>query len=99
MPNWTPVPFDPEIVEALHKYLEPRRSSDPTNLEVTRSAVTAASPSTADIIAGKDILFEDRSIPGSPGQPDVVLTILRPKNGTGRDPVLYHIHGGGMISG
>lgn len=43
--------------------------------------------------------WEDRTIPGPDGAPDVRVRVYRPKNATGPLPGILYIHGGGMILG
>ncbi|MEU4833648.1 alpha/beta hydrolase [Streptosporangium sp. NPDC023615] len=45
------------------------------------------------------VTVEDRTVPGPDGAPDVRLRIYRPAGREGVLPVLYWIHGGGMIFG
>src|SRR6202050_587887 len=42
---------------------------------------------------------EERQIPGPAGAPDLSVLILRPANGQGPWPGVYHTHGGGMVLG
>ncbi|GHA23559.1 hypothetical protein GCM10010303_37690 [Streptomyces purpurascens] len=42
---------------------------------------------------------EERRVPGPHGAPGISLLICRPAAGAGGRPVLYHVHGGGMIVG
>jgi len=44
-------------------------------------------------------LLEAHRVPGPPGDPDMELRILRPKDAAGPLPVIYHVHGGGFIAG
>ncbi len=52
---------------------------------------------TAPEAPGVDV--ENRSIPGPPGDPDVMLRIYTPTGLEGPAPGLYWIHGGGMVLG
>jgi acetyl esterase/lipase len=47
----------------------------------------------------EDLVIEDRSVPGSAGQPPVPVRTYRPRSARGRVPALLWIHGGGMVSG
>jgi|AMFO01.1.fsa_nt_gi Esterase/lipase len=48
----------------------------------------------------KDVLKEDRDVPGRAGDPDVPIRIYRPKNTPdGQLPCVFEIHGGGFIIG
>ena len=48
---------------------------------------------------GVDIGYEDRSVPGPPGGPDVDVTVLRPRDQSEAAPILINLHGGGLITG
>ncbi|MFF4019705.1 alpha/beta hydrolase [Streptomyces sp. NPDC001843] len=54
-----------------------------------------------DLTLGGVFDVEDRAVPGPEGAPDVSLLICRPASpaATGPLPVIYHVHGGGMILG
>lgn len=49
--------------------------------------------------ASQSVSVEKRTIPGMPGEPDVLVTVYRPLHTGGRKtPGILEIHGGGMIS-
>ena len=98
-----PVPFDPEIapvIDALAADPQPPLSRE--TLPQSRAGAATAFPAAADVIGDLPIDAEDRVISGPAGAPDLEITILTPR---GHDasapalPVLYNIHGGGMIVG
>ncbi len=97
-----PVPFDPElapVLEALAADPQPPLSRE--TLAAARVGADALFPSAAEVIGERAIDAEDRVVPGPAGAPDLEVTILTPR---GLDPahpvpVLYNIHGGGMIVG
>lgn len=98
----TPVrpPFDPE----LEPVLGPLRESIPPftveSLPAAREAMVdgfGAEP--VDLTAGGKVVLEDRVVPGPEGEPDITLLIMRPAEGEGPWPAIYHTHGGGMIVG
>jgi acetyl esterase/lipase len=45
-----------------------------------------------------DVVRRDLTVPGPPGAPDIGLVTYTPP-GTGPFPCIYHIHGGGFVSG
>jgi acetyl esterase/lipase len=40
-----------------------------------------------------------RKVPGPKGAPDVEVAIYSPRNRSGADPCIFHIHGGGYVAG
>ncbi|MER6982490.1 alpha/beta hydrolase, partial [Streptomyces carpinensis] len=97
-----PPPFDPELAAALEEAgggLGPGLS--PADIAAARQGPAV------ELLAGLDLTmngaFEvtERTVPGPEGAPDVSLLICRPTaaaTGTPR-PLLYHVHGGGMVLG
>ncbi|WP_184676138.1 alpha/beta hydrolase [Saccharothrix violaceirubra] len=51
------------------------------------------------IVGDSPVVVEDRTVPGPEGQPDIVVTIVRPREAVENAPGLYLIHGGGMVLG
>lgn len=68
-------------------------------MPAARAASGAFFPSAEQVIGDRPIDTEDRTIPGPAGEPDITVTILRPRGLTGVVPGLYNIHGGGMMTG
>ncbi|MEW2613001.1 alpha/beta hydrolase [Streptomyces sp. NPDC047880] len=54
-----------------------------------------------DLTVGGAFEVEDRQVPGPEGEPDISLLICRPASAesAGPRPVIYHVHGGGMVIG
>lgn len=105
-----PVPYDPELVPGLESFLgalQPpddapaagsRSDADPTPADRERFAELA--PPMAEQVRGHDVVWEDRTIPGPAGAPDVLVTIVRPRvRPAAPGPGFLSIHGGGMIVG
>jgi acetyl esterase/lipase len=46
-----------------------------------------------------EIVVDVQTVPGPEGAPDIDLYILRPAGATGPLPLVYHVHGGGYITG
>lgn len=98
-----PVPFDSEIAPVLEAMAaDPQPALSRETLPGMRDGAATLFPSAATVIGDRPIDAEDRVIPGPAGAPDLEVTILTPR---GHDatrpalPVLYNIHGGGMIVG
>lgn len=94
-----PVPFDPDVQAVLD---EIAKNPQPalTRETLPRDGVDRMFPDNDAVIAGRDITWEDRVIPGPPGAPDIEVTIFRPAgSGTSTLPGFVNIHGGGMIVG
>ena len=92
--------FDPELAAALPAVNEVLPSSiRPEDLDRVRESVAAAFLPIDDVIGGRAIEHEDRTIPGPAGAPDLVVTVLRPRNPVANAPGVFHTHGGGMILG
>ncbi|MEL6341953.1 MAG: alpha/beta hydrolase [Myxococcota bacterium] len=53
----------------------------------------------AQVPPNENVVFENRTIPGPEGAPDITVRIYRPKGAAGILPGIYHIHGGGMVLG
>jgi acetyl esterase/lipase len=95
----SPVPFDTDVQAVLD---EIAKNPQPalTRETLPRDGVDRMFPDNDTVIAGRDITWEDRVIPGPPGAPDVEVTIFRPAGSeTSTLPGFVNIHGGGMIVG
>lgn len=101
----TPVrpPFDPELAAALVglRAAQPPMSVDslPDIREGFRLAVESGAFGVADLTAGGKVVVEERTAPAADGSPDVPLLVLRPAQGQGPWPGIFHTHGGGMVVG
>ncbi|MFG2468763.1 alpha/beta hydrolase [Streptomyces canus] len=98
-----PPPFDPELSAALDlikDVISPGLTVD--EIDVVRQGPGIEMLADLDLTLGGFFEVEDRSVPGPAGAPEISLLICRPtgpaSRGTGR-PVIYHVHGGGMILG
>jgi acetyl esterase/lipase len=95
-PQHPPVPFDAEV-DAL---LAAMPAMPPMTRETLRSGPAMPFPSNDEIIGDRAIDWEDRTIPGPVGAPDIEITIYRPRGQESESlPAVYNIHGGGMIVG
>ncbi|MFC6354700.1 alpha/beta hydrolase [Luethyella okanaganae] len=97
----TPVPYDPELEEGLAAFVElvegiPLRAD---TIQVNRAHFATIVPPIEQIVAGRPVEVEHRTVPGPVGSPDVAVTILRPASGATDAVGFYGIHGGGMVLG
>ncbi|CAM5285005.1 esterase [Streptomyces canarius] len=98
-----PVPFDPEAATVLEGLGDLRGVEPSSPAEVPRwrayLAETAPDPTLEELRDGGSFEVVERTVPGPDGAPDVPLLIARPAKLSDAAPVVYHLHGGGMISG
>ncbi|HJQ05492.1 MAG TPA: alpha/beta hydrolase [Nocardioides sp.] len=52
-----------------------------------------------DLTAGGAVTVAERRIPGPEGAADLTITILSPAGGAGGLPLIYNMHGGGLVMG
>lgn len=95
-------PLDPELAETIAALGEAAKEPfTPENL-AARQAHDAASrprPTARDLEDGGRFEVTELRVPGAPGAPDVTLVSARPAGLAGPLPLLYYLHGGGMIMG
>ncbi|MFB0619223.1 alpha/beta hydrolase [Streptomyces sp. AGS-58] len=94
-----PPPFDPELAAVLERYgdvLSPGFTLD--DLDGARQSEAAE---LVDPTLDGAFETEDRTVPGPAGAPDVSLLLCRPASApaTAALPVIYHVHGGGLMAG
>ncbi|MGW2648856.1 alpha/beta hydrolase [Streptomyces sp. NPDC001393] len=95
-------PLDPELAEALARSgAAAREPITPENLAARRErdAATRPRPTVGELRADGRFEVEELRVPGPPGGPDVTLVSARLAGITGPLPLLYYLHGGGMITG
>ncbi|PWI13853.1 esterase [Streptomyces sp. Act143] len=97
-----PPPFDPELAAAL----EPLQDVIASGLTLDRIDEIRQGPWIAlldelDLTLDGFFQTEDRTVPGPAGAPEISLLICRPAAAPakGARPVVYHVHGGGMVVG
>lgn len=102
----TAVPFAREIEAVLAAAAPP--DAPPlrlADLPQIRREMNRMNPPVGEVIAGRPIAAEERTVPGPVGAPDLEVTILRPTRPARAEqspeaiPALYNIHGGGMMMG
>ncbi|MEV6912745.1 alpha/beta hydrolase fold domain-containing protein [Amycolatopsis sp. NPDC051071] len=84
--------FDPELAEAL-KGLPSGPPLGAESLAGVRQALEEMNPTCAEAIGDRDLVWEDRAVPGT----DVVVTVVKPRHTKAGAPGFYNIHGGGMV--
>ncbi|NLE09564.1 MAG: alpha/beta hydrolase [Dehalococcoidales bacterium] len=92
--------LDAELREPIRKMMAMMPPSNFDDLEATRAAskqqTAAMKKVTPDL---PEIVYENRTIPGPEGAPDIPVRIYRPRNQTKPLPGFLWIHGGGYIVG
>ncbi|MFD7022044.1 alpha/beta hydrolase [Promicromonospora sukumoe] len=101
-PVGPPPPFDPELAPVIEILtgLRPPDAYRPDNIAAMRKPVPGVqAPTDEDLTRGGTYSVQERVVPGPEGQPDISLLICLPQHATAPTPVIYYIHGGGMIVG
>ncbi|MFJ5681021.1 alpha/beta hydrolase [Streptomyces sp. NPDC093097] len=97
------MPFDPEAAIVLDGLGDLRGAEPSSPADVPRwrayLAETAPDPTLEELRDGGSFEVVERAVPGPDGAPDVPLLIARPAGLSDGAPVIYHLHGGGMIGG
>jgi acetyl esterase/lipase len=96
-----PPPFDPELAAALELIKEVIPPG------FTMEEIDALRQGPGEMLFEVDLTLdgffevEDRAVPGPAGAPDISLLICRPTAPpqAGPRPVIYHVHGGGLVLG
>ncbi|MEU6553867.1 alpha/beta hydrolase [Streptomyces sp. NPDC046915] len=97
-----PPPFDPELAAALETIKDAISPGlTPEEIDTARQGPGIDLLADLDLTLGGAFDVADRTVPGPEDAPDVSLLVCRPTSsaGTGPLPVIYHVHGGGMILG
>lgn len=96
-----PVPYDSELLAALEEFVGlveiiPLRAD---TISANRTHFATIIPPIEQQVAGRDVDWEDRTIPGPAGAPEIDITIVRPRSAGPGAPAVLSIHGGGMVLG
>jgi acetyl esterase/lipase len=86
----TPVPFDPEIEPAVARIESP--TFTPDTIPAARKAMAAMFGPAAEAVGDAPVDVVEYTSP-------LEITVISPRDRTGPLPVLYNIHGGGMMVG
>ncbi len=91
-------PFDPELDQLL---TESRGQITPTAdvEQMVRSRARPQSPAVEELLAARDLVHEDRTVPGLGEDPEITVSVFRKRAHARGGPGIYFIHGGGMVSG
>lgn len=91
-------PFDPELEAALLAHRELVVTSlSPDEIETLRRR--ASPPDAAALTGDGEFVMSVHRAPGLAGAPDVTIVLLRPTSIPGPVPLIYHLHGGGLVTG
>ena len=95
-----PPPLDRELAGPLQDILDELPTPLTPDLIADRRRRTAAgSLSDEEILGDGAFTLDERRVPGPPGAPAVPVLVCRPTAQPGPHPVIYHVHGGGMVAG
>jgi acetyl esterase/lipase len=97
-----PPPFDPELAAALELIKDVIRPGlTMEEIDAVRQGPGIEMLAELDLTLDGFFQVEDRAVPGPEGAPDISLLICRPTAPAqaGPRPVIYHVHGGGLILG
>ncbi len=89
-------PFDPEVEGALDSAPDNVVALLPAEIPALRARETAPSD---DVLTGGGRFVLSRHQPTVGDGRDLVVWLWRPVEATGELPVLWHLHGGGMVAG
>jgi acetyl esterase/lipase len=92
------VPFDAELAAGLGANPGLVGPNEITADMIARIRLERAGTQPSDLELSRQgrFLVSDLAVPGPAGQPDIALLVCRP-NVTGAAPMLYFVHGGGMV--
>lgn len=92
--------FDPELESRLSKIVQMMNIPLTPNLIIkAREYSLASRVSDEDIMRNGNFTFEEIKIPSLNKTPDIPIIVCKPTATKGPYPVIYSIHGGGMVAG
>lgn len=92
-------PFDVELGAVLTVLAGQVPSTLPREALPSLRANPYPSPPIDQTLRNRNIVHEERLVPGPAGEPDITLSIFTRKDHVPGGPGIYNIHGGGMIQG
>jgi acetyl esterase/lipase len=99
-PPGPPPPLDRELHAPLQAILAELETPLTVDLIPDRRARSLAGRLTdAEICRGGTFEFEELTVPGAPGAPELPLLVCRPASHPAPHAVIYNCHGGGMVAG
>lgn len=92
-------PFDPELLPGLAAMRAAVPAMNAETFEQVREIMNAGMPGRdpVDLTAGGRVRVDELTVPT--GEADLPLTVLSPAEGEGPWPLVYYVHGGGMVAG
>ncbi len=92
-------PYDPELVPGLAQIRSATPAISDDTLELIREITVAAIPGRdpVDLTVGGRVRVEELTIPVADAE--LALCVLTPAAGQGPWPLIYYLHGGGMVAG
>jgi acetyl esterase/lipase len=90
--------IDPELVPYLEAFKTMRLDLNTSGLQQMRDGIRTMLDS-VPLRRPPSVVVEDAVVPGPDGDPDVLLRLYRPRSSPAPTPVLYWMHGGGMVMG
>jgi acetyl esterase/lipase len=91
-------PFDAELEPILAQMGE----TIPPSMDLQRLLQVRSTPRATkaeEMVAGGDLLRDERTVPGLGGDPAIGLSIFKKPSHLPGGPGVYYIHGGGMVNG
>jgi acetyl esterase/lipase len=92
-------PIDPEAGAVLAQFGPVSEPVPMDGIAAEREARKLRRPTDDDLRRGGAVEFEELTVPGPAGAPDISLLVCRPAGAATPAPGVYYIHGGGMIAG
>ncbi|GHE05050.1 alpha/beta hydrolase [Streptomyces alanosinicus] len=100
--TWGAPPLDPELALVLADLGDAARepfTAENLAARQERDRAGRPRPTVRDLQADGRFEVAELRVPGPPGSPEVTLVSARPAGADGPLPLLYYLHGGGMIMG
>lgn len=91
-------PFDVELAPVLAEINSIVPSTISLDYLIAARAMSQVPP-IDDLLAARDFVREDRTVPGLESDPDITVSILKKRTHVPGGPGIYYIHGGGMVLG
>lgn len=94
-------PYDPELEVGLARIPGNIFGTEdgPGSIAESRALMASWRPRVDSLTRGGAVDVREQEVPGPEGAPDVTVLIMSPRRGEGPWPVIYNIHGGGMVAG
>ncbi len=91
-------PFNPELKAALEAFGNFLSRTLILDMIPALNASVKSTP-VEDLITGRPIVYDERTIPGPAGAPDLTVSIFKRVDYVSGGPGVYHTHGGGVMMG